>query len=225
MRYFPLLTLLYLIACNPSTETDMVLSGEKREDSLIFIIDSLRYIQDSLIEDNSLRNERHPKGYEDISRFKETGLVNLQLFDEEALAKLLGKEPSFLTDTMKDAQLFDYARFHLLNASQSQLASLHQWVTDAGNEVSEIKVRYVEGKRHYPQKPEVIKVATFVSSKGIQLGMSLEEVLEKFGEPSVTGQAAMYYYIAYQAKDDLYYGNYYFDDTKLVYFEFGYPNP
>ncbi len=159
--------------------------------------------------------------FADSSLFKEDGLQGVVFLDPISLTKYLGHAPNFIEDNTPLAEMPHLPRLDIINSAKTQMVSLYQYHGNAVGEVSLIQVRYLKNTGPFPSKFEMLNIDQFVSSKGIHLGMSLSEVKAILGEPSEDGGQAMLYYIAYQQKGGLYYGNYYFENDKLVFFEFG----
>lgn len=70
-----------------------------------------------------------------------------------------------------------------------------------------------------------------VTNKGIEIGLNRKQVTDILGEPDSTSQNSIHYrleeddFILENYNLPIYYGDYYFQDDKLVRFKFGFENP
>jgi hypothetical protein len=94
------------------------------------------------------------------------------------------------------------------------------------NAVVEFEVAYAG----YPIKTDVLNIAHFITGKGVKLGMDYNALIKILGRP--TGKRKIDGLVIFDYTTDdragepywLYYGNYFFEDKKLVKMKFGYEN-
>lgn len=100
------------------------------------------------------------------------------------------------------------------------------------NSFSELSVEYTKESENLTP----LKQNTFISSKGIQLGLSLNQLVHKLGKPTKKVSHSNKTVLSYQLLDQghpilkkhnmpAYYGEYTFKDKILIKFSFGFTSP
>lgn len=152
------------------------------------------------------------------------------LLDDSASAKLpLGQAPRL------DDPDSDRPKAYFCNQDNSERLTLVYYEGDTANIVSEMQVEHVDTPYVDCEKPPQ-PIAQFVSGKGIHLGMSMREAVERLGSNFTqhlqTNETVISYRIDRSASGFLqqhnapaYYGQYHFLQGRLVKFGFGFEFP
>ncbi len=111
--------------------------------------------------------------------------------------------------------------------SETIVLSIHPGSTKYS--VAEIEIQHSSEKANLPEYPE--RIEKFETSKGVRLGISVEELISLLGRPAKTENEAVYYriedneYLLEEYNMPIYYGQYRFKDNKLVEFKYGFEYP
>ena len=120
-----------------------------------------------------------------------------------------------------------FIRLDLFNSSKSEIISLIFHPGDVKNSFNEIRVYKSNGSRH--EHYEVLKKTTaFVTGKGIKLGIfknKLIEILGKDFKENIKDNIVILTYNPVPDKYPLYYGEYIFENERLIEYSFGYEYP
>ena len=157
----------------------------------------------------------------------DTSLSGVTLRNSSSADKILG------TDNIVD----DNEEYHFYSLMDAETLTLKQHPGDGKNQISVFSVAFSD-KAYYGYKQ--LNFATFQTEKGIKLGLTKEQVIEKLGNcyavvDSIKDCIEIYYRIE-NPKDSrtriletnnmpVYYGAYTFSKNKLRYYEFGFEYP
>ncbi len=157
----------------------------------------------------------------------DTSLSRIELRNSKSADKVIG------TDNKTDER----EQYHFYSLMDAETLTLTQHPGDGKNQISVIRVSYSDKADHgYKQ----LKVKTFQTEKGIKLGLTKEQVIEKLGNcyanVDSTKDCIGIYYRIEKPKDSktnilernnlpVYYATYTFYKDKLRYFEFGFEYP
>ncbi len=136
-----------------------------------------------------------------------------------------------------DNKIDEKEQYHFYSLMDTETLTLTQHPGDGKNQISVFSVsNSTKAKYGYKQ----LKVETFQTEKGIKLGLSKQQVVDKLGNcytvVESTENCIEIYYRIENPKDSktkilksnnmpIYYATYTFCDDKLIYFEFGFEYP
>lgn len=156
----------------------------------------------------------------------DTSVSGIILRAENSISRVLGKQIKLPGD----------ATHHFYSKNKEQVLSMTVHAGDGSNLVSIFSVKYIG---NYKPKYRVSNINSFETEKGIHLGISKNEVINKLGKcitaDSKKGIASIYYRLE-KPQDSktkllerqnmpIYYAVYYFKKDTLVEFEFGFEYP
>lgn len=157
----------------------------------------------------------------------DTSLSGIELRNSKSADKVIG------TDNKTDER----EQYHFYSLIDAETLTLTQHPGDGKNQISVFSVSYSDKADHgYKQ----LKVETFQTEKGIKLGLTKEQVIEKLGNcyavVDSTKDCIEIYYRIESPKDSktnilesnnmpVYYATYTFCKDKLRYYEFGFEYP
>lgn len=157
----------------------------------------------------------------------DTSLCGIVLSNATSANKIIG------TDNKADER----EQYHFYALQDAEILTVTQHPGDGKNQMSIFSVSYAD-KADYGYKQ--LHVATFQTGKGIQLGLTKEQVIEKLGGCYAVVDSSKdcieLYYRIESPKDSktkiletnnmpVYYANYTFCKNKLRYYEFGFEYP
>jgi hypothetical protein len=196
--------------------TDKKGSGDKTRnlstDTILHIDTTLKKVGATATADTFVL---HPFGFKDISSFYDTTVNGIKLNDCGTIEKLFGDNYKLLPD------IDDLPSIQILNHEQSQLLTMYMWNGSSKCDFSQFQVEYVPSKIKYLQKPFNLKIDNFKSGKGIYLGITSSQLKTKFGKPTETRHESGLVVYSYQEYNNVYFGDYYFKNDKLVKFRYG----
>jgi len=159
--------------------------------------------------------------YTNISGFEDNSISGIYYGDEESVYKVLGKDVRMIMDSILELDERDFPRIQVITKNKSQLLTCYMYYGDAMNQFRLFRVRYLDPDRKFVKQPYFINDVEFKTGRGIKLGMTKEELTVLFGKPSGNMTDNGLDRITYQEKNGLYYGDYFFNNNKLIKFEFG----
>ena len=168
----------------------------------IFILSQTAFCQ-SLNTEN-LKNQK----------FYESTLNGMEIRDSNSIEQVL--------KTTKDLIDMEDEQTEVVSGNGKQLLRMIFLPGDITNQFSQFKVEYAASNQNSDLK---IDSDEFYTGKGIKLGLTEKEVTNLLGEPhelKSQNQIKIYWY---RPKQSLYFGNYYFENNKLIKYCFGFDYP
>lgn len=210
---------------------------------LIFLLINCNNSQTKTIDKNNDRLELVPEPHKDerllgeaIQKLRatncdffepDTSLDGIELRNSNSADKVIG------TDNKTDEK----EQYHFYSLMDAETLTLTQHPGDGKNQISVFSVSYSDKADHgYKQ----LKVETFQTEKGIKLGLTKQQVIDKLGNcyalVDSTKDCIEIYYRIENPKDSktkilesnnmpVYYATYIFCKDKLRYYEFGFEYP
>jgi hypothetical protein len=157
----------------------------------------------------------HPTGYKDISKFQDTTINGIKFNDCDTIDKLFGDKFELLPD------IDDLPAIQILNADKTQLLTMYMWNGSAKCDFSQFQVEYASKRKKYYQAPFTLDTKSFFSGRNIYLGVAASELKKRIGQPNEVRTENGIQILSYQEYNNLYFGDYYFRDGKLIKFRFG----
>jgi len=168
----------------------------------IFILSQTAHCQ--LLNTEDLKNQK----------YYESTLNGMVIRDPHSIEKVL--------KTTKDLFDMEDEETEVISGDGRQSVKMIFLPGDITNQFSQFKVEYTTNNQRIDLK---IDNDEFCTGKGIKLGLTEKEVTNLLGEPhelKYQNQLKVYWY---RPEESLYFGNYYFQDNKLIKFWFGFSYP
>ncbi len=143
-----------------------------------------------------------------VKKFYDPTLNGLRLRDPASIERIMG-----MTDNIVGGN----NETEVINESRSQLLTMVFLPGDTVNQFSEFRVEY-NSKWKLPKLK--IDEREFVTGKGVRLGITEDQLLQALGEPKERKKEGYWMYY-YKHQNRYYFGNYVFEDGRLVMFLFG----
>jgi hypothetical protein len=183
-----------------------------------------------------LRAQDEPQK-ESVPKVADFSVAGIKLNDAKSSRAVLGRKISSSTDPALIEDDTEMPHAMAINKAGTQVLTLY---VHYGGEImafSEFKISLASETKLTGKPIKLAGVATFVTGKGIKLGLSEAQLTRILGPPQERSSTQDAVILDYQIEDagarkwfggytgDLYYGTYTFKAGKLTEFRFGFRNP
>ncbi|TAJ10298.1 hypothetical protein DMA11_19180 [Marinilabiliaceae bacterium JC017] len=162
-------------------------------------------------------------------------MINAQGFECDRLKELQCYDSTLNKMALRDAKSIERAlntkkniidphdcETELVPSNKKQVLSLVFLPGDVINQFSQFKVEYNENNL---DSEIVFKSEEFCTGKGIKLGLKSQKLIEILGQPTKINEQNQISLYLYRPDSSLYFGNYYFEEDKLIKLWFGFEYP